>query len=177
MSWVVWMAFPWVGQDCHWSHCLCKDSEDSWYITSYFGYITNVFTGLLSGDRTKTPQTDLSEILPEDVEEEVKAAAEISMGTEVQTQSQIFSTKCLITSNPQVSEEDISNIIYLCDQIIDISQYRTQLYDYLKNRMMAIAPNLTVLVGELVGARLISHAGVMRHCYIVYHKLLRLFVI
>lgn len=43
--------------------------------------------------------------------------------------------------------------------MIEISDYRTQLYDYLKNRMMAIAPNLTVMVGELVGARLISHAG------------------
>lgn len=46
----------------------------------------------------------------------------------------------------------------LC-QVIEISEYRTQLYDYLKNRMMAIAPNLTVMVGELVGARLIAHAG------------------
>jgi nucleolar protein 58 len=92
------------------------------------------------GDRTNASQSELSDILPEDVEEEVKAAAEISMGTEV-------------------SDEDINNIIYLCDQIIEISQYRSQLYDYLKNRMMAIAPNLTVLVGELVGARLISHAG------------------
>ena len=44
-------------------------------------------------------------------------------------------------------------------QIIQISDYRTQLYDYLKNRMMAIAPNLTIMVGELVGARLIAHAG------------------
>lgn len=44
-------------------------------------------------------------------------------------------------------------------QIIEITEYRAQLYDYLKNRMMAIAPNLTILVGELVGARLISHAG------------------
>ena len=44
-------------------------------------------------------------------------------------------------------------------QVIEISEYRTQLYDYLKNRMMAIAPNLTLMVGELVGARLISHAG------------------
>lgn len=44
-------------------------------------------------------------------------------------------------------------------QVIEISEYRTQLYDYLKNRMTAIAPNLTVMVGELVGARLISHAG------------------
>nr|CAD7572956.1 unnamed protein product [Timema californicum] len=45
--------------------------------------------------------------------------------------------------------------------VIDISSYRAQLYDYLKARMMAIAPNLTVLVGDLVGARLISHAVVV----------------
>ncbi|XP_017337766.1 nucleolar protein 58 isoform X2 [Ictalurus punctatus] len=92
------------------------------------------------GARTNVATTDLSEVLPEEVEAEVRLAAEISMGTEV-------------------SEEDISNIIHLCDQVIEISEYRTQLYDYLKNRMMAIAPNLTVMVGELVGARLISHAG------------------
>ena len=36
---------------------------------------------------------------------------------------------------------------------------RNQLFEYLQNRMMAIAPNLSVLVGELVGARLIAHAG------------------
>ncbi|XP_031707944.1 nucleolar protein 58 [Anarrhichthys ocellatus] len=92
------------------------------------------------GDRTNVAGSDLSDILPEEIEAEVKLAAEISMGTEV-------------------SEQDIGNIRHLCDQVIDISEYRTQLYDYLKNRMMAIAPNLTVMVGELVGARLISHAG------------------
>ena len=47
----------------------------------------------------------------------------------------------------------------LLPQVIEITEYRAQLYDYIKNRMVAIAPNLTVLVGELVGARLISHAG------------------
>merc|ERR1712107_694284 len=44
-------------------------------------------------------------------------------------------------------------------QVVEMDKYRAQLYEYLKNRMMAIAPNLTLLVGELVGARLISHAG------------------
>ena len=44
-------------------------------------------------------------------------------------------------------------------QVIELSEYRGQLFDYLKSRMTAIAPNLTVLVGELVGARLIAHAG------------------
>lgn len=43
--------------------------------------------------------------------------------------------------------------------MIELSEYRGQLFDYLKSRMAAVAPNLTVLVGELVGARLIAHAG------------------
>jgi len=94
----------------------------------------------LMGDRTKAVDCDFSAILPEEVEADLKEAAEVSMGTEV-------------------SSEDIDNIRDLCDQILEISDYRAQLYDYLKNRMMAIAPNLTILVGELVGARLISHAG------------------
>ncbi|KAB1278400.1 Nucleolar protein 58 [Camelus dromedarius] len=92
------------------------------------------------GDRKNYASAKLSELLPEEVEAEVKAAAEISMGTEV-------------------SEEDICNILHLCTQVIEISEYRTQLYEYLQNRMMAIAPNVTVMVGELVGARLIAHAG------------------
>ncbi|XP_076647556.1 nop5 ribonucleoprotein [Halictus rubicundus] len=102
--------------------------------------IAFVKTVKVIGTRENTSNSDLSDVLPEDVEEKVKEAAEISMGTEI-------------------SEDDILNIQHLCDQVIEISQYRTQLYDYLKARMMAMAPNLTVLVGELVGARLISHAG------------------
>merc|ERR1712240_345508 len=92
------------------------------------------------GTRDNAKTIDLSDVLPEEVEEKVKEAAEISMGTEI-------------------SDEDIENISFLCEQVIQISDYRAQLYDYLKNRMVAIAPNLTVLVGELVGARLIAHAG------------------
>ena len=51
-----------------------------------------------------------------------------------------------------------------CWQVIELTEYRASLYDYLKHRMMAIAPNVTALVGELVGARLISHAGTWSHC-------------
>ena len=58
-----------------------------------------------------------------------------------------------------VSDEDAENILMLTEQVISLSEYRTQLWDYLKNRMQAIAPNLSVMVGELVGARLIAHAG------------------
>jgi nucleolar protein 58 len=59
----------------------------------------------------------------------------------------------------EISQSDLDNILLLVDQIISLSEYRTQLYNYLCSRMRAIAPNLTTLVGELVGARLIAHAG------------------
>merc|ERR1711983_301027 len=59
----------------------------------------------------------------------------------------------------EISDEDILNIKHLCQQVVELTEYRAQLYEYLKNRMVAIAPNLTILVGELVGARLIAHAG------------------
>ena len=42
---------------------------------------------------------------------------------------------------------------------MSFSDQRQQLSLYLAARMKAIAPNLTELVGELVGARLIAHAG------------------
>jgi nucleolar protein 58 len=92
------------------------------------------------GNRTSALGTDFSDFLPSEFETELKEAAKTSMGTEI-------------------SQEDIENICELCDQVISISEYREQLYEYLKNRMNAIAPNLTLIVGELVGARLIAHAG------------------
>lgn len=52
-----------------------------------------------------------------------------------------------------------SILLFFSLKVIEMTEYRTQLYDYLKNRMQAIGPNLTALVGELVGARLIAHAG------------------
>ncbi|XP_015892928.3 probable nucleolar protein 5-1 [Ziziphus jujuba] len=94
----------------------------------------------LMGNRTNAAKLDFSEILPEEVETELKEAAMISMGTEV-------------------SDLDLINIKELCDQVLSLAEYRAQLYDYLKSRMNTIAPNLTALVGELVGARLIAHGG------------------
>ncbi|RGP64171.1 nucleolar nop58 [Fusarium longipes] len=95
---------------------------------------------LAVGMRTNIADSDLSEILPEEIEQSIKAAAEISMGTEI-------------------TDEDLENIKLLADQVITYSTYRTELSSYLESRMRAIAPNLTALVGYLVGARLIAHAG------------------
>lgn len=96
---------------------------------------------LACGYRSKIREIDFSQILEdENVEAALKEAAEVSMGTEV-------------------ADIDVLNIQSLAEQVLSMTEYRIQLFDYLKNRMNAIAPNLTILVGELVGARLISHAG------------------
>jgi len=95
---------------------------------------------LLMGFRSNASNTDLSSVLPEEIEGAIKAAAEISMGTDV-------------------TDEDLENIRALAEQVVDFTEYRSQLSGYLATRMQAIAPNLTALVGDLVGARLIAHAG------------------
>jgi nucleolar protein 58 len=96
---------------------------------------------LRMGMRINCKNCDFSDILADEaVETTLKKTAETSMGTEI-------------------SEMDLMNIKSLCEQVLALSEYRIQLFDYLKNRMSAIAPNLTMMVGELVGARLIAHSG------------------
>lgn len=95
---------------------------------------------LKMGMRSSAADADLAEILPEEIETAVKSAAEISMGTEITT-------------------DDLDNIQALAEQVVSFTEYRAQLSNYLSARMAAIAPNLTALVGDIVGARLIAHAG------------------
>jgi len=93
------------------------------------------------GMKTKAKDTNFAKVnVPDEIAAEVRAAAETSMGTEI-------------------TEEDYANILTLCERVIELTEYRASRAEYLKLRMNAIAPNLTYMVGELVGARLISHAG------------------
>lgn len=54
---------------------------------------------------------------------------------------------------------DLINLEMLAERITGLATYRKSLYTYLTNKMNVIAPNLGELVGQQVGARLISHAG------------------
>lgn len=96
---------------------------------------------LRMGMRINCKKCDFSDILGDEAMElTLKKVAETSMGTEI-------------------SEADLLNVRSLCTQVVSLSEYRIQLFEYLRNRMAAIAPNLTIMVGELVGARLVAHAG------------------
>lgn len=82
----------------------------------------------------------LGEVMDEEVAEQVKEAAEVSMGTEI-------------------LDDDERHLKTLAKSVVEISDYRQNLAEYLKNRMAAVAPNLTILIGELVAAKLIAHSG------------------
>ena len=76
----------------------------------------------------------------EELVKEVIDASKVSMGVELE-------------------DDDVENLQIMSNQVVDMMEYRIQLFNYLQNRMRSIAPQLSMMVGELVGARLISHAG------------------
>ena len=92
------------------------------------------------GQKSNLKDLQLTDLIPEEVEKEAHDAAEMSMGTEI-------------------SEEDEQRIKELAGQVVEMYEYRESLANYLKARMAAVAPNLSTMVGEIVGARLIAKAG------------------
>lgn len=58
-----------------------------------------------------------------------------------------------------ISATDMENVCSFAERVVNLSKYRKRLHGYLKAKMGIVAPNLAALIGEMVGARLISHAG------------------
>lgn len=79
-------------------------------------------------------------LLDEDRARDVLDAARSSMGTDV-------------------SPVDLINIELFAARVVSLAEYRANLHSYLTSKMHAVAPNLAALIGDQVGARLISHAG------------------
>jgi len=84
---------------------------------------------------------ELSEILMDEAKaQEVLEASRSSMGMDI-------------------SPMDLINIERFTDRVVALHEYRRELQEYLKDRMHSCAPSLASLIGEQVGARLISKAG------------------
>jgi len=58
-----------------------------------------------------------------------------------------------------ISPMDMLNIERFGARVIALTEYRQKLHAYIKYRMHSCAPSLSALIGEQVGARLISRAG------------------
>ncbi|KAL8097881.1 nucleolar protein 56-like [Apium graveolens] len=114
---------------------LVKIVNDNYLYAKVAKYVDNKST--LSED--KLP--GLIELVEdEDKAKEIVEAAKASMGQDLSTY-------------------DLLNVKLFAQRVMDLAEYRKKLYDYLVAKMSDIAPNLAALIGEVVGARLISHAG------------------
>jgi len=58
-----------------------------------------------------------------------------------------------------ISQVDLMNIDMFANRVVALAEYRKELAKYLQDKMGNVAPNLAALIGDTVGARLISHAG------------------
>merc|ERR1712241_856677 len=58
-----------------------------------------------------------------------------------------------------ISQVDLMNIEMFANRVVALAEYRKELQEYLRSKMKNVAPNLAALIGDVVGARLISHAG------------------
>jgi len=120
----------------------------SWHFPELVKIINDnvMFAKLAIAIRNKTDLNDDSlEMLEEMTQDETKAnqildASRASMGQDI-------------------SELDMINIVNFAGRVVELHQYRADLHEYLKTKMIRVAPNLSTLIGEMVGARLISHAG------------------
>ena len=64
-----------------------------------------------------------------------------------------------VSMGQDISDQDMENVMMFAKRTVDLANYRKSLGDYLVAKMGVVAPNLAALIGETVGARLISHAG------------------
>lgn len=89
-------------------------------------------------------------------EESLAPLEEITMDSAV---AQAILDAARMSMGMDISTIDLMNIERFAKRVSSLSEYRKQLAQYLKKKMESVAPNLAVLIGEVVGARLISHAG------------------
>jgi len=64
-----------------------------------------------------------------------------------------------VSMGQDISQDDMENVTSFAKRVVSLTEFRRKLHGYLVDKMNIVAPNLASLIGEMVGARLISHAG------------------
>jgi nucleolar protein 56 len=90
-------------------------------------------------------------------EEHLEAMAEVLDGDETIAKQILDAARASMGTD--ISPIDMINIQNFADRVISLADYRKNLHNYLISKMSHVAPNLAALIGEVVGARLISQAG------------------
>lgn len=89
-------------------------------------------------------------------EESLEGLEEIVMDS---SKAQAILDASRMSMGMDISPVDLMNIEVFAGRVVSLADYRQRLSEYLRAKMEGVAPNLASLIGDQVGARLISHAG------------------
>jgi nucleolar protein 56 len=121
----------------------------SWTFPELLKVVNNNYTyakvALFIGNKKRLSDDDLHELAEQveddqDIAQAIIDSAKVSMGRDI-------------------SESDMDTVMSFAKRVVALTEYRRSLHTYLVSKMSVVAPNLAALIGEVVGARLISHAG------------------
>eukprot|EP00475_Leptophrys_vorax_P006427 TRINITY_DN13981_c0_g1_i1.p1 TRINITY_DN13981_c0_g1~~TRINITY_DN13981_c0_g1_i1.p1 ORF type:complete len:476 (-),score=133.73 TRINITY_DN13981_c0_g1_i1:16-1326(-) len=63
------------------------------------------------------------------------------------------------TSGKPLAEETMSEVLELCDLVLDLHEAKNKIFVYIEEQMSLLAPNVSALVGTHIAARLIGLVG------------------
>ncbi|XP_053258237.1 LOW QUALITY PROTEIN: nucleolar protein 56 [Podarcis raffonei] len=125
-------------------------------VREWYGYHFPELIKIVSDNYTYCRLTKLIGNRKELSEESLEALEEIVMDS---AKAQAILEASRSSMGMDISPIDLINIESFSSRVISLSEYRKGLQEYLRSKMSQVAPSLSALIGEVVGARLISHAG------------------
>ncbi|XP_067884692.1 nucleolar protein 56 [Heterodontus francisci] len=125
-------------------------------VREWYGYHFPELIKIVAENYTYCRLTKLIGNRKELSEESLEALEEIVMDS---AKAQAILDASRSSMGMDISPIDLINIESFSNRVVSLAEYRTTLQEYLRSKMSQVAPNLAVLIGEVVGARLISHAG------------------
>jgi len=91
--------------------------------------------------------------------EDLKTLEELNKITGDESQSTLIVAAAKTSMGYDISEYDLRLVNKFAARVVSLAEFRAGLAVYLRTKMSVVAPNLSALVGDVVGARLINHAG------------------
>ncbi|TRY95113.1 hypothetical protein DNTS_003840 [Danionella cerebrum] len=125
-------------------------------VREWYGYHFPELIKIVSDNSTYCKLAKLIGNRKELSEESLEALEEITMDS---AKAQAILDASRSSMGMDISPIDLINIESFSNRVVSLSNYRQELQEYLRSKMGQVAPNLAALIGDVVGARLISHAG------------------
>lgn len=71
----------------------------------------------------------------------------------------VVSVTASTTQGIDLSDEDLATVTEACDMAVDLNEQKKRIFEYVESRMTFIAPNISLLVGASIAAKLMGVAG------------------